>query len=437
MLIPHPLGARAQILSAVFLLAAAVDALATPWPVQNGKGNPTAAGESSGFRLITDAQTLPLELKELSRAVGVVKVYPFRKKKTFIQCTGTHIGGGYVVTAGHCFLGAPDCNGATVSFGTPGSADAPVTATCQHVLRTEAAGAAYGSSRQDFTLFKVDNPPPVAVDLTRASSPQRGTRLVTLGFPRLVQPRNRSVLALSTSCSISHLVGNDLFQRPRAAASVLHTCSTAPGMNGALMLDADSLRPVALHQAGSVEAIPDHQTWGISESNNVAQALERLPDLLQMNPQSLGSESARAVHQTENGAALERETEGNPSALSAQPLVHIRVGSHLVEAFPLGVNDDIRLQLGQFAAGDQPNIFIAAKTGTETTLVITDARGTEHRLQGYGYFEDTQPKPYASPVELRVETTRQAKGFTADIRITAPGGGSVEPVWAQAGGFSR
>lgn len=430
MLTQYPSTAQVHTLSAVFLLATGA-ALATPESAHNRAGHITATAASAGFRLFTDNGTLPPELQELSQAVGLVKVYPFRKKNTFIQCTGTHIGGGYVVTAGHCFLGAPDCNGATVSFGVPGSAESPVTSTCQHVLRTEAAGSAYGSTRQDFTLFKVDNPPPVAVNLGRTSPAERGTRLVTLGFPRLVQPRKHTALALSTSCSISHLTGNDLFQRPRAAASVLHTCSTAPGMNGALLLNAESLRPVALHQAGSVEAVPDHQTWGISESNNVAQALERLPDLLQMNPQSLDSASSLTADSRDHTMALDFEPGLNRSEVSDQSLIQIRVGSHLVEAFPLGVNNQLRLRLGQFAAANQAEILIAAKTGTETALIITDGHGSEHRLQGYGYFEDTQPKLYASPVELRVETTRQAKSFSADIRIKAPAGGSVTPVWAQ------
>jgi hypothetical protein len=418
-------------LCAAFLFTLVCQAWASePLDLSTSTKRQQAPTTSLGFRLINDEQDLSPELRNLSQAIGLVQVYPFRKRNAFIQCTATHVGGGYVLTAGHCFLGAPDCNGATVTFGIPGTTDSQVVTTCQHVIRTEAAVSAYGSSRQDFTLFKVDNPPAYAVNLAESQPAERGTRLVALGFPRLVKPRGRKAMALSTNCSITHLVGNDLFQRPRAPASVLHTCSTAPGMNGALMFDVGSLKPVALHQAGSVEAIPDHQTWSVSENNNIAQALDRLPDLHQLNPQTRAAGLPQLSFQPERPEPLE---DPNRPA-DAQPLdrtsLRIRVGSHLVEAFPLGVNDDLRLSLGRFTALGQGHrtLSISAKTGTETALIITDANGIEHRLHGYGYFEDTLAKQYDAPIDLRVETTRQAKSFSADIQIRSPEGGLIEPL---------
>lgn len=369
---------------------------------------------ASNLRFVSSAEELPASVAGRVDALALIKVYPFKNQRAFIQCTGIHIGAGTVLTAGHCFLGAYRCNGAQVSFGIPGPRAR--RARCTQVLMTEAAGSAYNSSRFDYALFKVDNPPEVAVDIQpNTRQPSLDLATVLVGYPRLSKPRNREVLAISEGCALSNLSGADLFGRPRSQASVLHGCATVPGMNGGILFgvapDGGDGGLVALQQAGSIEPEQGQNPLTLTSVHNVAQSLARLSPLQNYRP--LGNVSGTVARRGLRNA----EPQEAPHIISSP--AEVRIGTHLAEAYPLGIAEALSVNIGQFAAapGTSGRLKIAARVGAGSKLVIKDGSGQTTTLEGTSFFESTQMQTYASPVTLSTETEKGSPAFQATVRL--------------------
>lgn len=362
---------------------------------------------ASDFKLVDSVDDLPLNVRDKAEAFALVKVYPFKNQRQYIQCTGMHIGNGTILTAGHCFLGSYNCNGATVSFGIPGR-DAK-QAKCTKVLMNEAAGSAYNSTRNDYALFKVDSFPAQSFDIrSSAKDPALNEAVALVGYPRLSRPRNRDVMAVSTTCAVSKLNGIDLFGRPRAQSSILHNCATSPGMNGGLIVGADSSDLVAIQQAGSIEPKNGYNPLTITAVDNVAQSLTRLDSVVHYEP-SFGLTAMR------NNKPAPPPSEINVIANPAE----VRIGSHLAEAFPLGIAEPLTITVGQFRTpeGTSTKLSIAAKIGSGSLLTITDANGKKFVTEGLSFFESTESHSYDSPLTIELTSTPDSKAFLADFRI--------------------
>ncbi len=360
--------------------------------------------EATPLHLATSEREVPQHLRSISGAIGLVKVFPFQKRKKHIQCTGNHLGQGYVLTAGHCFLGALDCNKATVTFGAP-SARA-ITGRCTRVVFNEAASAVLTGSRADYAVFQVDQFPEQAIDLSQLDAPRTSIPLAILGFPRLEKTRwggghrqkHTAPLGHAEGCAIASLSGEDALLRPRGSTAVVHSCPVAPGMGGALLVDAQTLAPVALNQAGSIEPKnqPDPQPHSLTVLNNIAQALSRIPDLIQFSSRPFNSDP---------GESLRNENT-------------LYIGAHLPEAFPLGITEPLHMQLGEWQARDASStITLAVQTGASTHVVVHDGSGEQHHFKGYGFFEQTSPREYVSPVRIELKTSRHTRGFAATIHL--------------------
>jgi V8-like Glu-specific endopeptidase len=155
-------------------------------------------------------------------------------------CTATHIGGGLVVTAGHCF-NAPStrkndmpCPGISVHWGTRKDKPSYLTSTCSMVLAEETNG------NRDYAIFRVDNVPPVHIDVDFDARPTVDTDLTIFGHPR------RRPLEWSKTCQLKSASeggwGLDQFS---------HQCDTEPGSSGSSILDDTTLKVVGIHDGGN------------------------------------------------------------------------------------------------------------------------------------------------------------------------------------------
>ncbi len=390
-------------LSTQLFIACAALALVTPLAAEHAA--------ASDFKLVDTVDDLPANLRDKVDAFALVKVFPFKNRRQYIQCTGMHIGNGTILTAGHCFLGSYNCNGATVSFGIPGR-DAK-RGTCTKVLMNEAAGSAYNATRNDYALFKVDSFPEESFDIrASAKDPALNEAIALVGYPRLTRPRNRDVMAVSTACAVSKLTGVDLFGRPRAASSILHNCPTSPGMNGGMIVGADSTDLVAIQQAGSIEPKNGYNPLTITAVDNVAQSLTRLDNVVHYEPSF-------------NFTTFRANKPGTPSTemnVIADPS-EVKIGSHLAEAFPLGISEPITLVVGHFRTpeGSSAKLSIAAKIGSGSVLTITDANGKKFQRDGLSFFEDTESHAYDGPLTIELTTNPDSKAFLAHFRIAPVG----------------
>jgi V8-like Glu-specific endopeptidase len=149
------------------------------------------------------------------------------------ECTGTHLGNGYVLTAGHCFSDetnpAPQvkmhasCSGVQVRWGYRGAdprTGKPIidsVGQCTEIVYAEL------SKDRDFSIFKVDHFPTAKVPVSLTARPANGTKITIFGFPQ------GRPMEWSQYCSVinSTYKSNYTFE---------HQCDTEPGNSGSAIM---------------------------------------------------------------------------------------------------------------------------------------------------------------------------------------------------------
>ena len=188
-----------------------------------------------------DATNIPARYRNLVDAFGI----------TDAGCTVTHIGHGIVLTAGHCFW-APEtpvenqsCNGTTVSWGKRGNKEAYLVSNCERLI------LAQRSQRGDFAIFKVSPEPSatIAPDLQRHAI--IGDTLTLFSHPEFMP------LQWSQLCGYERASDPEL-----PSMALLHQCDTNPGSSGAAIIDALSLKIVAIHDGGHADANNQGMNYG-------------------------------------------------------------------------------------------------------------------------------------------------------------------------------
>ncbi len=201
-----------------------------------------------------DGSNIPEALRPTLDAFGLVAV------GNSGACSGTHIGNGYVLTAGHCFIDGDGpgvlsneaCATTKLYWGYRGS---PATGTpkplvtlvskCVKIVHAEL------NDDRDYALLQVDQMPassiPVAVEPARTTA---GTPITIFGYP-MGRP-----LEWSQFCSIqrSTVVGAP-FDLPSRMA---HQCDTQHGNSGSSMLAQGAnggLKVVGIHAASAPDPI--------------------------------------------------------------------------------------------------------------------------------------------------------------------------------------
>lgn len=181
--------------------------------------------------VLQDGANIPAKYRPLVDAFG----------KISMGCTATHIGKGLVITAGHCFE-APEkrvnnqpCDKVTVDWGFRKDKAAYLKSKCVVILAAEL------NDDRDYAIFKVDNIPPVALEVDLTARPKTGTPVTIFGHPQL-RP-----LEWSQTCTLENGSnggwGSDAFS---------HQCDTEPGNSGSTVLDDSSLKIIGIHDGGRV-----------------------------------------------------------------------------------------------------------------------------------------------------------------------------------------
>lgn len=181
--------------------------------------------------VLQDGANIPEKYRPMIDAFG----------KISMGCTATHIGNGLVITAGHCFE-APEkrinnkpCDKITVDWGYRRDKAPYLKSKCLVVLAAEL------NDNRDYAIFKVDNPPPVSVEVDLTARSKEGSKITIFGHPQLRPLEWSQVCTVENSSNGSW--GSDQFS---------HQCDTEPGNSGSTVIDDTTLKVIGIHDGGRV-----------------------------------------------------------------------------------------------------------------------------------------------------------------------------------------
>lgn len=186
-------------------------------------------GEVDFIGVNEEASNIPLKYRNTVEAIGRVSM----------SCTATHIGRGYVISAGHCFDATEKvernkaCQKIQVKWGFRGEQLHSLVSNCQKILVMQNKPGA------DYVLFQVEPFPDSYVPLETRHMSFNDT-LVTL----FSHPRSRP-LQWSQYCK-----GQRLESPPRSSDFLYHQCDTNPGSSGAGIIQDSNLRLIGIHKGG-------------------------------------------------------------------------------------------------------------------------------------------------------------------------------------------
>lgn len=180
---------------------------------------------------LVDANLLniPFKYRQIAESVGLMSM----------GCTGTHIGNGLVVSAGHCFDPAKvakhrtSCEGIQVFWNVRNGREPSGVSNCRQVLVLEL------NNQKDYALFRVDNPPRASVKIKIQGRPALGSRVTIFSHPY------KDPLTWSGTCAIIRALNYRL-----NVNALHHSCDTKPASSGAAIIDAASLEMVGIHAGG-------------------------------------------------------------------------------------------------------------------------------------------------------------------------------------------
>lgn len=197
-------------------------------------------GDNNLVRVQENLENLPQELKSAPHAVGLIEISN-PEEDSAVFCTGTHIGNGYVITAGHCFSDETEdlddphlikkdtsCDNVKIYWNYRGPDEKSPTfdsiSKCTHLLIAEHTGGYYPN--KDYAIFKVDQAPQTSLPISTTQLYSNDQRAVTI----LSHPDARP-LEWSGYCKIKNVFSSQ--------AALQHLCDTESGSSGAslLMLD--------------------------------------------------------------------------------------------------------------------------------------------------------------------------------------------------------
>jgi len=188
-------------------------------------------GKNDLIAVDAEATNIPVKFKRLVDAFG----------KLGMGCTATHIGGGYVLTAGHCFWAGEkaienqDCAGAEneIQWGFREGKEPYLVSKCEKIVMAQR------TEKMDYALLKVSPVPPVYVKADWLKRAKVGSKVTIFSHPEELP------LRWSQLCKIQKVADADFDQ-----ALIHHICDTNPGSSGATIIDAYALKVVGIHDGG-------------------------------------------------------------------------------------------------------------------------------------------------------------------------------------------
>lgn len=215
-------------------------------------------GEDDLVPVNAQATNIPLQYKKIINAFGFMS----------IGCTATHIGRGFVITAGHCFFAMnqlvknADCDDVTIDWGLREGAQPYMKSKCQKILYMQ-----NDTTEVDFAILRVSPVPKTHVDLDLSNPALPGDEVTMFSHP------DDLPLRWSQSCQI---LDQPDAQLPRL--SLKHNCDTNGGSSGATIINPQTLKIVAVHNGGRVDGnTTNGLNYATSITNKtVVEALRRL-----------------------------------------------------------------------------------------------------------------------------------------------------------------
>lgn len=180
-----------------------------------------------------EATNIPRSFAQLVDAFGYIDV----------GCTATHIGQGYVLTAGHCFWASldlkenQDCTDVTVAWGMRQGKEPYMVSNCESIVAMQ-DNESLGS---DFAIIKVSPIPTAKVQLERRHRITAGNRVTTFSHA------DDQPLQWSKYCFVQPQSAFNPFLPKKA---LQHKCDTNPSSSGAVLLDVFTKKIVGIHNGG-------------------------------------------------------------------------------------------------------------------------------------------------------------------------------------------
>ncbi len=172
---------------------------------------------------------VPLKFYDIVKSIGRISM----------GCTATHIGSGYVVSAGHCFKATETvqynkkCEDIRVRWGYRGGQAQSLESQCQRILVMQ------NRPGRDYVLFHVDPYPEAFVPLATQKTNYDNSLITLFSHPKGLP------LQWSQYC-----YGRKLDAPPRSPEFLYHQCDTQPGSSGAGVIQDRNLRLIGIHKGG-------------------------------------------------------------------------------------------------------------------------------------------------------------------------------------------
>ena len=201
------------------------------------------------------ATNIPLKYKALVNAFGLMSM----------SCTATHIGNGYVLTAGHCFWVGSElardlpCGDVTIEWGFRQGLPSYMKSTCERVL------FAQRSKTSDFAILKVFPVPEAFVEVELSRKAVASDTVTLFSHPQELP------LHWSGTCSVETNLDPLL-----SATTLQHKCDTNPGSSGATILDTTTNKIVGIHNGGRSTAQGTGMNYGTFTTSTELQTALKL-----------------------------------------------------------------------------------------------------------------------------------------------------------------
>ncbi|MFO0741687.1 MAG: trypsin-like peptidase domain-containing protein [Labilithrix sp.] len=224
-------------LPALLVLAAVGCAVDATEDVRQARAAKVVGDTNELVAVAADGSNLAPKYRRTLDAFGLMRFDDGRN-----HCTVTHVGGGVVVTAGHCFdaprtrtddVACPDAGtrGYAIAWGYRQDREPYLTSTCERILSMQHTGDT------DYAIFRVSPAPVAAVRPELTARPKLGATVTIFSHP------SHRPLEWSQTCTVQPLPVDASI----GGSEFLHECDTEPASSGATVLDDATLAVVGIH----------------------------------------------------------------------------------------------------------------------------------------------------------------------------------------------
>jgi hypothetical protein len=216
-------------------------------------------GENDLVIVNKEASNIPFRYQKLVNAFGNVMYNEVdadgKLTDSYYGCTGTHMGNGYIIMAGHCVgatsvvtsqenchfiqndnpLISSQVHISTIDFGYREEGKPLMRSECQQIV-----AAMYDPVNGiDFAIVKVSTYPAEFI------LPDTKRRTITGDTLTIFSHPEGEVLQWSKTCGVERILHPEL-----SSSFIHHKCDTKPGSSGAAIINVLSLRIVGVHDGG-------------------------------------------------------------------------------------------------------------------------------------------------------------------------------------------